>query len=158
VQEFLLDQIQEVYRLSGVKIDDKHIEIIVRQMMKKVKIEDPGDTKFIQGDIVSYFKVQEENAQVEKKGGKPAQYKPILLGITRASLATESFIAASSFQETTKVLANAAIAGKSDELKGLKENVIIGSLIPSGTGMKEYRKIVLIEEEEEREKEARAAS
>jgi len=158
VQEFLLDQIQEVYRLSGVKIDDKHIEIIVRQMMKKVKIEDSGDTKFIQGDIVSYFKVQEENAQVEKKGGKPAQYKPILLGITRASLATESFIAASSFQETTKVLANAAIAGKSDELKGLKENVIIGSLIPSGTGMKEYRKIVLIEEEEEREKEARAAS
>ncbi len=158
VQEFLLDQIQEVYRLSGVKIDDKHIEIIVRQMMRKVKIEDSGDTKFIQGDIVSYFKVQEENAQVEKKGGKPAQYKPILLGITRASLATESFIAASSFQETTKVLANAAIAGKSDELKGLKENVIIGSLIPSGTGMKEYRKIVLIEEEEEREKEARAAS
>ncbi len=158
VQEFLLDQIQEVYRLSGVKIDDKHIEIIVRQMMRKVKIEDPGDTKFIQGDIVSIFKVQEENEKVKAKEGKPAQYKPILLGITRASLATDSFIAAASFQETTKVLANAAIAGKVDELKGLKENVIIGSLIPCGTGLREYRKIALAEEEEEEKgKEAKAA-
>jgi DNA-directed RNA polymerase subunit beta' len=158
VQEFLLDQIQEVYRLSGVKIDDKHIEIIVRQMMRKVKIEDSGDTKFIQGDIVDLYKVQEENEKVEKKGGRPAQYKPVLLGITRSSLATDSFIAAASFQETTKVLASAAIAGKVDELRGLKENVIIGSLIPSGTGIKAYRRIKVEEEKEELEKEAKAAS
>ena len=157
VQEFLLDQIQEVYRLSGVKIDDKHIEIIVRQMMRKVKIEESGDTKFIQGDIVDLYKVQEENEKVEKKGGRPAQYKPVLLGITRSSLATDSFIAAASFQETTKVLASAAIAGKVDELRGLKENVIIGSLIPSGTGIKTYRKIKIAEEEEV-EKEVKAAS
>ena len=154
VQEFLLDQIQEVYRLSGVKIDDKHIEIIVRQMMRKVKIENPGDTKFIQGDIVDFIKVIEENEEVRKRGGKPAQYEPILLGITRASLATESFISAASFQETTKVLANAAVAGKVDELRGLKENVIIGNLIPAGTGLREYRDIVVGEEEVPEEKEA----
>jgi len=152
VQEFLLDQIQEVYRLSGVKIDDKHIEIIVHQMMKKVKIEDPGDTKFVEGDIVDRFQVQMENQKVEKQGGKPARFRPILLGITRASLTTYSFIAAASFQETTKVLANAAISGARDELRGLKENVIIGSLVPSGTGLKKYRDIEVIMEEEEEEK------
>lgn len=158
VQEFMLDQIQEVYRLSGVKIDDKHIEIIVRQMMRKVKIEDPGDTKFVQGDIVDSFKVTLENEEVTRRGGQPAQYKPVLLGITRSSLATESFIAAASFQETTKVLANAAVAGKRDELKGLKENVIIGSLIPSGTGLRRYKDIEVIEEkEEEKSEEMRAA-
>ena len=150
VQEFLLDQIQEVYRLSGVKIDDRHIEIIVRQMMRKVKIEDAGDTRLIEGDIVDFATVQEVNEETERRGGKPAKYKPVLLGITRASLATESFLAAASFQETTKVLATAAIAGKRDKLEGLKENVIIGSLIPSGTGMKEFREIELVEEEEEK--------
>jgi DNA-directed RNA polymerase subunit beta' len=142
VQEFLLDQIQEVYRLSGVKIDDKHIEIIVRQMMRKVKIEDSGDTQLIQGDIVDFHKVQKENEKVAttEPGAEPAQSNPILLGITKATLTMDSFIAAASFQETTKVLANAAIAGKRDSLRSLKENVIIGNLIPSGTGLKEFRK------------------
>ncbi len=148
VQEFLLDQIQEVYRLSGVKIDDKHIEIIVRQMMRKVQITDSGTTKFVQGDIVDAYRVEQVNRETVMKGGNPAKYKPILVGITRASLETESFIAAASFQETTKILAHAAIAGKTDELLGLKENVIIGSLVPSGTGVKEYRKIRLVTEEE----------
>ncbi len=148
VQEFLLDQIQEVYRLSGVKIDDKHIEIIVHQMMKKVKIEDPGDTKFVEGDIVDKFQVETENNKVRAQGGKPARFRPVLLGITRASLTTYSFIAAASFQETTKVLAQAAISGAKDELRGLKENVIIGSLVPSGTGLKKYRDIEVELEEE----------
>ncbi len=157
VQEFLLDQIQEVYRLSGVKIDDKHIEIIVHQMMKKVKIEDPGDTKFVEGDIVDKFQVEAENRKVSQKGGKPARFRPVLLGITRASLTTYSFIAAASFQETTKVLAQAAISGARDELRGLKENVIIGSLVPSGTGLKKYRDIEVVLEEKEEEAKAEEA-
>ncbi len=152
VQEFLLDQIQEVYRLSGVKIDDKHIEIIVRQMMRKVQITDSGDTKFVQGDIVDQYKVERVNRETVMRGGRPAKYKPILVGISRASLETESFIAAASFQETTKILANAAIEGKVDELQGLKENVIIGSLVPSGTGVKKYRRIRLKAEEEKEKK------
>lgn len=154
VQEFLLDQIQEVYRLSGVRISDKHIEIIVRQMMRKVQITDPGNTKFVQGDIVDAYRVDRVNRETVSKGGRPATYKKILVGITRASLETDSFIAAASFQETTKVLANAAIAGKVDELLGLKENVIIGSLVPSGTGMKALRRLRLMVSEEE----AKAAS
>jgi DNA-directed RNA polymerase subunit beta' len=141
VQEFLLDQIQEVYRLSGVKIDDKHIEIIVRQMMRKVKIEDSGDTQLIQGDIVDFYKVLKENEKVAIRdpNAAPAQSNPILLGISKATLTMDSFIAAASFQETTKVLANAAIAGKRDNLRSLKENVIIGNLIPGGTGLKRFR-------------------
>ena len=160
VQEFLMDQIQEVYRLSGVKIDDKHIEIIVRQMLRNVRIEDPGDTRFVQGDVVEFNKVKEENEKVAARGGRPAMYKPILLGITRASLSTDSFIAAASFQETTKVLAMAAISGKRDELKGLKENVIVGSLIPAGTGLKKYRRIRVVSKEElpKAEEETKAAS
>ncbi|MEO0232253.1 MAG: DNA-directed RNA polymerase subunit beta', partial [candidate division WOR-3 bacterium] len=149
VQEFLMDQIQQIYRLSGVKIADKHIEVIVRQMMRKVKIEDPGDTKFVRGQFVDRVTVLEENANILERGGKPATYSPVLLGITRAALATESFISASSFQETTRVLAEAAIYGKKDELKGLKENVIVGSLIPAGTGFREFKNIQVIGEEEE---------
>lgn len=149
VQEFLMDQIQQIYRLSGVKIADKHIEVIVRQMMRKVKIEDPGDTKFVRGQFVDRILVLEENASILERGGKPATYSPILLGITRAALATESFISAASFQETTKVLAEAAIYGKKDFLKGLKENVIVGSLIPAGTGFREFQKLEVISEEEE---------
>ena len=152
VQEFLLDQIQEVYRLSGVKIDDKHIEVIVHQMMRKVRIEDSGDTKLVEGEIVDAYKVEEENEKVQKRGGKPAQYRPILLGITRSSLTTDSFIAAASFQETTKVLAQAAISGAYDELRGLKENVIIGSLVPSGTGLRKYRDLEVKVEEVVEEK------
>ncbi|MCF6192598.1 MAG: DNA-directed RNA polymerase subunit beta', partial [Candidatus Hydrothermae bacterium] len=139
VQEFLLDQIQQVYRMSGVSINDKHIEVIVRQMLRRVRIEDPGDTPFIQGDIVDQAEVREKNQEVVRKRGKPARFRPVLLGLTRASLTTDSFIAAASFQETTKVLSQAAIAGKVDPLKGLKENVIIGSLIPAGTGFPKFR-------------------
>jgi DNA-directed RNA polymerase subunit beta' len=144
-----MDQIQQIYRLSGVKIADKHIEVIVRQMMRKVKVEDPGDTKFVRGQFVDRIIVLEENASILERGGKPATYSPILLGITRAALASESFISAASFQETTKVLAEAAIYGKKDYLKGLKENVIVGSLIPAGTGFREFQKLQVISEEEE---------
>ncbi len=150
VQEFLLDKIQQVYRLSGVKIDDRHIEIIVRQMMRKVQVQDPGDTPLIVGNIVDLSQIKEINTETERRGGEPAKYKPILLGITRSSLNTESFLAAASFQETTKILAMAAIEGKKDKLTGLKENVIIGNLIPAGTGLKEFRKIKLLAEEEEK--------
>lgn len=151
VQEFLLDKIQEVYRLSGVKIDDRHIEIIVKQMMSKVQVQNPGDTRLIVGDIVDISLIKEINAETERRGGEPAKYKPVLLGITKASLKTESFLAAASFQETTKVLAMAAIEGKKDRLRGLKENVIIGNLIPAGTGIREYRNLKLIEEIREEE-------
>ncbi len=158
VQEFLLDKILEVYRLSGVKIDDKHVEIIVRQMLRKVKIKDAGDTRnLVEGDIVDISVVEEENQAVREKGGRPATYEFQLLGITRAALAAESFLSAASFQETTKVLTEAAIAGREDRLEGLKENVIIGNLIPTGTGFKKYRNIVVegeietVESEEEEE-------
>ncbi|MDX9753610.1 MAG: DNA-directed RNA polymerase subunit beta' [bacterium] len=133
-QKYLLNEIQEVYRLQGVGINDKHIETIVRQMMRKVTITDPGDTMFLQDDDIDRFVVQRENDQVMRKGGKPAQFKPKLLGITKASLGTESFISAASFQETTRVLTQAAISGKIDHLLGLKENVIMGHLIPAGSG------------------------
>jgi DNA-directed RNA polymerase subunit beta' len=144
VQEYLLNEIQEVYRLQGVKINDKHIEVIVRQMLQKVRIEDPGDTNFLEGDMVEKSKVRDENDRVEAEGGTPATYQPLLLGITKASLSTESFISAASFQETTRVLTEAAIQGSKDTLVGLKENVIMGNLIPAGTGVNRLKAIQII--------------
>ena len=146
LQEFLVNEIQEVYRLQGVEINDKHIEVIVRQMLKKMSIESPGDTNFLVGTQVDKFRFQEENERVIKKGKKPAQAKPILLGITKASLSVESFIAAASFQETTRVLTDAAASGRSDKLLGLKENVIMGHLIPAGTGFAAHRDIEVVKE------------
>ncbi len=143
LQEYLVNEVQEVYRLQGVKINDKHIEVIIRQMLKKVKIEDPGDTEFLSAQQVDRWRFQRENQRVIKKGGKPASATPLLLGITKASITTESFISAASFQETTKVLTDAAASGKRDELFGLKENVIVGHLIPAGTGLKIHRDITL---------------
>lgn len=141
LHEFLIQEIQEVYRLQGVYINDKHLEIIIRQMLRKVQITDPGDTKFVLHQQVEKFKVLEENKRVVEEGGEPCKWIPILLGITRASLSTESFLSGASFQETVKVLTDAAIKGKVDELVGLKENVIVGHLIPAGTGLKRYRDI-----------------
>ena len=141
LQEYLVNEIQEVYRLQGVRINDKHIEVIIRQMLKKVRVEDPGDTEFLATQHVDKWIFQRENTRVIKKGGKPAQATPLLLGITKASLTTESFISAASFQETTRVLTEAATRGKKDELFGLKENVIVGHLIPAGTGFKAHRDI-----------------
>jgi len=146
LQEYLVNEVQEVYRLQGVKINDKHIEIIVRQMLKKVKIEDSGDTEFLVGMQVDKAVFQEENGKVAKKKGKPASATPILLGITKASLSTESFISAASFQETTRVLTEAAASGRIDELRGLKENVIMGHLIPAGTGFSEYRDVEMVKQ------------
>ena len=141
LQEYLVNEIQEVYRLQGVRINDKHIEVIVRQMLKRVRIEDPGDTEFLVGQQVDKWIFQKENERVTKKGGKPASATQLLLGITKASLSTESFISAASFQETTRVLTEAATAGKRDVLRGLKENVIMGHLIPAGTGFPTHRDI-----------------
>jgi DNA-directed RNA polymerase subunit beta' len=141
LQSFLLDEVQEVYRLQGVDINDKHLGVVVRQMLRKVEIIRVGDTGFIHGQQVDKYRFHEENARVIAEGGQPADARPMLLGITRASLSIDSFISAASFQETTKVLTNAAIAGSRDVLRGLKENVIIGHLIPAGTGMKRYRDI-----------------
>jgi len=149
VQEYLLNEIQEVYRLQGVKINDKHIEAIVRQMLQKVQIVDPGDTNFIQKSQIDKFTFSAVNKKVIDEDGEPATFEPLLLGITKASLFTESFVSAASFQETTRVLTEAAIQGKTDELKGLKENVIIGHLIPAGTGMRKYRNIRMVEKEDE---------
>jgi DNA-directed RNA polymerase beta' subunit len=139
LQRYLVDEVQKVYRLQGVSINDKHIEIIVRQMMKKVRIEDPGDTMFLTGEQVDRPQFQEENTKVKAQGGKPAHGKPLLLGITKASLSTDSFVSAASFQETTRVLTEGAINGAVDELRGLKENVIMGRVIPAGTGMTKYK-------------------
>ena len=138
---YLVDEVQEVYRLQGVKINDKHMEVIVRQMLRRVKIVDPGDTVFIADEQVERHRFQEENDRVASEGGRPAVGKPILLGITKASLSTQSFISAASFQETTRVLTEASLAGKTDYLRGLKENVIMGRLIPAGTGLPMYRKL-----------------
>jgi DNA-directed RNA polymerase subunit beta' len=140
---YLVDEVQEVYRLQGVRINDKHIEVIVRQMMRRVKIIDPGDTDFVAEEQVDRMLFDDANREVIEKEGKPATAEPLILGITKASLSTESFISAASFQETTKVLADAAIAGKVDYLKGLKENVIMGRIIPAGTGLREYRNLVV---------------
>ncbi|HET6516082.1 MAG TPA: DNA-directed RNA polymerase subunit beta' [Thermodesulfovibrionales bacterium] len=139
LQRYLVDEVQKVYRLQGVSINDKHIETIVRQMMRKVRIEDPGDTIFLIGEQVDRAFFQEENERVRSEGGTPAQGKPLLLGITKASLTTESWVSAASFQETTRVLTEAAINAQIDELNGLKENVIMGRIVPAGTGMQKYR-------------------
>ena len=147
VQEYLVNEIQEVYRLQGVKINDKHIETIVRQMLQKVRVEDVGDTNFLEGEQVDKIRFREENEKVIAEGGEPARFQPLLLGITKASLTTDSFISAASFQETTRVLTEAAVSGKTDFLLGLKENVIIGRLIPAGTGLEYYRNVQLKEEE-----------
>jgi DNA-directed RNA polymerase subunit beta' len=141
VQEYLLNEVQEVYRLQGVKINDKHIGVIVRQMLQKVKVVDPGDTDFLEGESVDKLIFRERNDRVVKKGDKPATSEPLLLGITKASLTTQSFVSAASFQETTRVLTDAAIKGAKDDLLGLKENIIIGHLIPAGTGVYRYSEI-----------------
>jgi DNA-directed RNA polymerase subunit beta' len=141
VQEYLLNEVQEVYRLQGVKINDKHIGVIVRQMLQKVKVVEPGDTEFLEGEHVDKLTFREVNERAVKKGGKPATSEPLLLGITKASLTTQSFISAASFQETTRVLTDAAIRGAKDDLLGLKENIIIGHLIPAGTGIYRYHEI-----------------
>jgi DNA-directed RNA polymerase subunit beta' len=132
---YLVKEIQDVYRLQGVKINDKHIEVITRQMLRKVEITDAGNTKYLHGEQAEKQRVLEENAKVLAKNELPAKYDPVLLGITKASLATESFISAASFQETTRVLTEAAVRGTRDNLRGLKENVIVGRLIPAGTGL-----------------------
>ncbi|MDK2971738.1 MAG: DNA-directed polymerase subunit beta [Candidatus Sumerlaeota bacterium] len=143
VMEFLLQEIQEVYRLQGVHINDKHIECIIRQMLKKIVIDEPGNTRFLYGQQVDKWLFMEENDRVVKNGGEPAIGKPKMLGLTKASLETESFISAASFQETTRVLTDAAIRGRRDYLRGLKENVIMGLLIPAGTGLPRYRNVVV---------------
>ena len=141
VQNYFIQEVQRVYRLQGVDINDKHIEVIVRQMMHKVKVEDPGDTNLLTGSLVSVFELEDINRKVEAEGGRPAAYTDVLMGITKAALATESFLSAASFQETTRVLTDAAIKGKQDPLLGLKENVIIGKLVPAGTGIAAYNNI-----------------
>ncbi len=152
--KYLVDEVQEVYRLQGVRINDKHIELIVRQMLKRVRVTDPGDTDTLLGEHIEKWRFEEENERVKKLGKKPAQAAPLLLGITKASLSTESFISAASFQETTKVLTEAAIQGKIDRLRGLKENVIMGRLIPAGTGIDVYRRVTIdVQEAEQTEEE-----
>ena len=131
---YLVNEVQEVYRLQGVNINDKHIEVIVRQMLQKIEVDDPGDTAFLTGEQVDRIEYADANAEMEKQGKKPAVGKHVLLGITKASLQTRSFISAASFQETTRVLTEASVIGKVDTLEGLKENVIVGRLIPAGTG------------------------
>ena len=143
VQDYMIQEVQRVYRLQGVEINDKHIEVIVRQMLKKVRIENNGDTSFLPGTLVDVLEFEEVNAKMEEEGLEPAEGKQVMLGITKASLATNSFLSAASFQETTKVLTEAAIKGKIDPLIGLKENVLIGKLIPAGTGMKRYSRVKL---------------
>ena len=143
VQDYMLREVQRVYRLQGVDINDKHIEVIVRQMLKKVRVEERGDSDFLPGTMVDVLEFEDVNKQLEADGLTPATGEQIMLGITKASLATDSFLSAASFQETTKVLTEAAINGKVDHLVGLKENVIIGKHIPAGTGMKKYRDVRL---------------
>src|SRR5947207_4864592 len=149
LQAYLVNEIQEVYRLQGVNISDNHIAVIVRQMMRWVKVEDVGDTSFLLEQQTDKFRFREENERVIRDGGKPATGRPLLLGITKASLSTDSFISAASFQETTRVLTEASINGAVDHLRGLKENVIVGRLIPAGTGMEYYRNVRLSPELEE---------
>jgi DNA-directed RNA polymerase subunit beta' len=141
LQRYLVNAIQEVYRLQGVHINDKHIEVIVRQMLRWVRIKDVGDTEFLLEEQVDRFRFHDENTRVETNEGSPSTAEPLLLGITKASLSTDSFISAASFQETTRVLTEAAISGRVDYLRGLKENVIMGRLIPAGTGMDYYRSV-----------------
>lgn len=141
--KYLVDEVQEVYRLQGVRINDKHIEVIVRQMLRQVSVVDAGDSQFLLGEHVEKWRFEEVNRKIVEQAEKPATAEPVLLGITKASLSTESFISAASFQETTKVLSDASVAGKVDYLKGLKENVIMGRLVPAGTGLKAYRNIAM---------------
>jgi DNA-directed RNA polymerase subunit beta' len=141
LQNHLVEEVQQVYRSQGVTIHDKHIELIVRQMLRKVQIIEPGDTDFLPGDLIDRRRFETANRETVENGGQPASARPQLLGITKASLATDSWLSAASFQETTRVLTEAAIAGRSDGLLGLKENVIIGKLIPAGTGMARYRNV-----------------
>jgi len=138
-QQFILESVQQVYREQGVAVNDKHIEIIVKQMFQKIKVKEAGDTLFLEDELIDKKIVERENEILISKGKRPATYEPVIQGITKAAVNTESFISASSFQETTKVLANAAVEGKTDRLEGLKENVIIGKKIPGGTGFKDYR-------------------
>ena len=147
VQEYLLNEIQEVYRLQGVKINDKHIGVIVRQMLQKVRITDSGETDLLEGENVDRVEFREVNQASIVEGKKPARSEPLLLGITKASLTTESFISAASFQETTRVLTDAAVRGARDDLKGLKENIIIGHLIPAGTGIHRYQEVEFMVEQ-----------
>jgi DNA-directed RNA polymerase subunit beta' len=147
LQEYLVNEIQEVYRLQGVNINDKHIEVIVRQMLRWVKIKEVGDTDFLLEEQVDRFRFTDENERVNNEKGEVAQAEPLLLGITKASLSTDSFISAASFQETTRVLTEAAISGRIDYLRGLKENVIMGRLIPAGTGMEYYRNVEIARDE-----------
>ena len=155
VQDYMIQEVQKVYRLQGVEINDKHIEVIVRQMLKKIRVEESGDSDYLPGINVDALEFTELNEKLEAEGKEPAKGTQIMLGITKASLATNSFLSAASFQETTKVLTDAAIKGKVDPLIGLKENVLIGKLIPAGTGMKRYQDIKIsstdnyIEEDEE---------
>ena len=149
VYNYLISEVQKVYRNQGVDINDKHIEVIGRQMLKKVRVDDNGDTDLFTGSLVDMYEFEEKNIEAEKQGKRPAVGKRALLGITKASLATESFLSAASFQETTRVLTEAAIKGKTDNLIGLKENVIIGKLIPAGTGMKVYRDVHINTEDTE---------
>ena len=148
-QKYLVYEVQKVYKSQGVEINDKHIEVMVRQMLHKVKIEESGSTDFLPGEYVDLNAFEAANTKAIEEDGEPAVAKPILLGITKASLATDSFLSAASFQETTRVLTDAAIKGKVDPLIGLKENVIIGKLIPAGTGMPRYRDLEVLEVEEE---------
>jgi DNA-directed RNA polymerase subunit beta' len=145
--DYLIHEVQEVYRLQGVKINDKHIEVIIRQMLRKVEITDPGDSKYLKGDQLEKSRALEDNSKIESRGKNSAEFVPILLGITRASLATESFISAASFQETTRVLTEAAVKGIKDDLRGLKENVIVGRLIPAGTGFAHHEEFIKSDEE-----------
>ena len=143
VQDYMIREVQRVYRLQGVDINDKHVEVIVRQMLKKIRIEDNGDTDYLPGTLVNILDFNKKNAELEAEGKQPATGERVMLGITKASLATDSFLSAASFQETTKVLTDAAIKGKVDPLVGIKENVLLGKLIPAGTGMKMYRNVKL---------------
>ena len=146
-----MNEIQEVYRLQGVNINDKHLEVIVRQMMRWIKVEDVGDSEFLLEQVIDKFKFQHVNDDLREKDQIPAIGRPLLMGITKASLATDSFISAASFQETTRVLTEAAISGKVDSLRGLKENVIVGRLIPAGTGLDIYRQAKIAGEDEPEE-------
>ena len=141
VYNYIISEVQKVYRNQGVDINDKHIEVIARQMLRKVRVENPGDTDMYTASLVDLIEFNEKNENAVAEGKRPAEGKRVLLGITKASLATESFLSAASFQETTKVLTEAAIKGKVDPLLGLKENVILGKLIPAGTGLKKYKEI-----------------
>jgi DNA-directed RNA polymerase subunit beta' len=139
LSKYLVDEVQKVYRLQGVKINDKHIEVIVRQMLRRILVKEVGDSDFILGEEIERWSFEEENQKIIAKGGKPAVGEPLLLGVTKASINTDSFISAASFQETTKVLADASVESKVDYLRGLKENVIMGRLIPAGTGLSMHR-------------------